>query len=90
MDKSSNKANVSKIYCEKCNEVFNSKQQYNKHSSKHSSGVSSQSCPIDTVLGKIAGLFKKPKWYSQTRLNVKSRTSFLNYWERTVSWKRKE
>jgi len=61
MDKSSNKANVSKIYCEKCNEVFNSKQQYDKHSSRHSSGLSSQSCPIDTVLGKIVGLFKKPK-----------------------------
>ena len=90
MEKSSNKASVSKIYCEKCNEVFNSKQQYDKHSSSHSSGVSSQSCPLDTVLGKIVGLFKKPKWHSQTILNVKFRTSFLNYWGRTVSWKIKE
>ena len=79
MDKSFNKANVSKIYCEKCNEVFNSKQQYDKHSSRHSSGISSQSCPIDTVLGKIVGLFKKPKWSTHTRLNVKFGTSFLNY-----------
>ncbi len=61
MDKSSSKENVSKIYCEKCDEVFNSKQKYEDHLSKHSSGVSCESCPIDSVLGKIIGLFKKAK-----------------------------
>lgn len=61
MDKPSSKSNVSKIYCEKCNTVFASKQQFDKHCLKHSSGISAQSCPIDTVLGKILGLFKKPK-----------------------------
>lgn len=61
MDKSSAKENVSKIYCEKCDEVFNSKQKYEDHLSKHSSGVSCESCPIDSVLGKIIGLFKKAK-----------------------------
>ncbi len=61
MDKSSEKANISKIYCEKCNQIFNSKQQYDKHYSRHSLDSSSQSCPIDTVLGKIFGLFKKAK-----------------------------
>lgn len=61
MDKSFGKSKVSKIYCEKCNEVFSSKNQFDKHFVRHSSGISSQSCPIDTVLGKILGLFKKPK-----------------------------
>ncbi len=61
MDKSTSKANISKIYCEKCDEVFNSKQKYDDHYSKHTSGVSCESCPIDSVLGKIIGLFKKAK-----------------------------
>ena len=61
MEKQSGKDNVSKIYCEKCNEVFSSRQKYDDHYSRHSSGVSCESCPIDTVLGKIIGLFKKPK-----------------------------
>ena len=61
MDKSTSKENVSKIYCEKCDKIFNSKQKFDEHSSKHSSGVSCESCPIDTVLGKIIGLFKKTK-----------------------------
>ena len=61
MDKSTGKENVTKIYCEKCDQIFNSKQKYDDHSSKHSSGVSCESCPIDTVLGKIIGLFKNTK-----------------------------
>jgi hypothetical protein len=61
MDKSSSKANISKIYCDKCNEVFHSKHQFDKHFERHSPGISSQSCPIDAVLSKILGLFKKPK-----------------------------
>jgi hypothetical protein len=61
MDESPGKEKMSKIYCEKCDEIFNSKQQYDKHYSKHSSGVSCESCPLDTVLGKIIGLFKRAK-----------------------------
>ena len=61
MDKSPGKENVTKIYCEKCDQIFNSKQKYDDHSSKHSSVVSCESCPIDTVLGKIIGLFKNTK-----------------------------
>lgn len=61
MDKSSNRDNISKIYCEECDEVFDSKQKYDKHSSKHSNRVYSESCPIDTVLGKIIGFFRKEK-----------------------------
>ncbi len=61
MDISPEKKNVSKIYCEKCDEIFNSKQKFDEHNSKHSSGLSCEACPIDTVLDKIIGLFKKTK-----------------------------
>jgi hypothetical protein len=59
MDKSYSKENVSKIYCEKCDEIFNSKEKYETHSFNHSSGVSCQSCPIDMILEKIIGFFKR-------------------------------
>ena len=59
MDKPAPKANVSKIYCEKCDELFDSKEKYEKHSSNHSSDLSCQSCPIDMILEKIIGFFKR-------------------------------
>ena len=55
------KENISKIYCEKCNTVFASREKYDAHYSKHSSNVYCESCPIDMVLGKIFGLFKRQK-----------------------------
>ena len=61
MENSSSKKNVSKIYCEKCNEVFESKKKYEIHLANHTAGVSCESCPIDTVVDKIIGLFKKAK-----------------------------
>ena len=61
MDKSSSRENVSKIYCEKCEKIFNSREKYDVHYSEHSSGVSCESCPLDMVLGKIIGLFKRAK-----------------------------
>ena len=59
MDKTSARENVSKIYCEKCDELFDSRDKYEKHSSNHSSDVSCQSCPIDMILEKIIGFFKR-------------------------------
>ncbi len=61
MDKSSIRENVSKIYCEKCDKIFNSREKYDAHSSEHSSVISCESCPLDIVLGKIIGLFKRAK-----------------------------
>jgi len=61
MDKSSARENVSKIYCEKCDKIFNSREKYDAHSSEHSSVISCESCPLDIVLGKIIGLFKRAK-----------------------------
>lgn len=61
MDKSFNRENITKIYCEKCDEVFDSKQKYEKHSSRHSTRVYYEPCPIDTVLGKIISFFRRGK-----------------------------
>ena len=53
------KDDVSKIYCEKCDSVFESKKKYEAHYSKHSSSVSCDSCPIDIAVEKIVNLFKR-------------------------------
>ncbi len=59
MEKSSRKENVSKIYCEKCDEIFDSRQKYEQHILNHTSGTSCESCPIDMILEKIIGFFKR-------------------------------
>ena len=59
MKDSKNKDNISKIYCEKCDTVFDSKKKYEAHSFKHSSGVSCESCPLDIAVEKIVNLFKR-------------------------------
>ena len=59
MDKKTNK-----VYCEKCDSVFESKEKFYKHlDSVHSPEVSCESCPIDTVISKFVGLFRKNKTY---------------------------
>lgn len=60
MEKST-RGNVSKIYCEKCDEVFDSRQKFEQHFSKHFKNSSCESCPIDVILEKIIGFFKKKK-----------------------------
>lgn len=53
------KNNVSKIYCEKCDLVFNSREKFEKHlEGRHSSFVC-EVCPIDTAIAKFVNLFKK-------------------------------
>ena len=49
---------VSKVYCEKCDIVFDSRSEFEKHLKSHS-GVMCESCPIDTAISKIFGFFKK-------------------------------
>ena len=49
-----------KIYCERCDSIFQSREQFEKHfDSMHQSNVSCESCPIDTVISKLIGFFKK-------------------------------
>jgi uncharacterized C2H2 Zn-finger protein len=49
---------TSKVYCEKCDTLFGSRREYDRHSERHSAGMACESCPIDTLVSKIARLFK--------------------------------
>ena len=51
--------NVSKVYCQKCDLVFDSREKYEKHLEKHSQSVSCEVCPIDTAIAKFVNLFKR-------------------------------
>ncbi len=53
------KSNVSKVYCEKCDLVFESREKFEKHLERHSSSVTCEICPIDTVIAKFVNLFKR-------------------------------
>jgi uncharacterized C2H2 Zn-finger protein len=59
MDKNEERSNVSKVYCDKCDIVFDSQDEFDKHNEKHSGVMASESCPIDTMISKFARLFKK-------------------------------
>ncbi len=50
--------NISKVYCERCDIVFESRSEFEKHIDRHS-GVTCESCPLDTAISKIFGFFKK-------------------------------
>jgi len=60
MDESGKKENVTKVYCDKCDSIFESKAKYDEHYREHL-GILCESCPIDTVMHKIMNLFKKRK-----------------------------
>lgn len=53
------KNNVSKIYCEKCDLVLDSREKFEKHLEGHSSSITCEVCPIDTVIAKFVNLFKR-------------------------------
>lgn len=55
------KNNTTKIYCERCNTVFESRKQFEKHAYVHSlnAATTCEACPIDTVISKFVSLFKR-------------------------------
>lgn len=54
----SSKNNVTKVYCEKCDLVFESREKFESHLDSHSSGIPCDVCPIDTAIAKFVNLFK--------------------------------
>ena len=50
---------MNKIYCEKCNLVFKSREKFEKHLDRHSSNITCEICPIDTAIAKFVNLFKR-------------------------------
>ncbi len=53
------KNNVPKIYCEKCDLVFDSREKFDNHFDRHFSGAVCEICPIDTAITKFVNLFKR-------------------------------
>jgi hypothetical protein len=53
------KNNVTKVYCTRCDLIFESRAKFEKHLVRHSSNISYEVCPIDTVLSKFTSLFKR-------------------------------
>ena len=53
------KNNVTKVYCEKCDLVFESREKFEKHFDRHSSNVACEVCPIDTAISKFVNIFKR-------------------------------
>ena len=51
--------NVTKVYCEKCDLVFESREKFENHFDSHSSSVACEVCPIDTVIEKFVNLFRR-------------------------------
>ena len=53
------KHNVTKVYCSKCDLVFETREKFEKHFDSHSSNFSCEECPIDTAIAKFTGLFRR-------------------------------
>jgi hypothetical protein len=53
------KKNVTKVYCEKCDLVFESREKFENHFDSHSSKVVCEVCPIDTAIEKFINLFRR-------------------------------
>ncbi len=50
---------ATKVYCQRCDEVFSNRSKYEQHLKVHSSLKSAEVCPIDTAIGKFTNYFKK-------------------------------
>jgi len=57
--KKSSKNNITKVYCEKCDLVFESREKFENHFDSHSSSIACEVCPIDTAIAKFVSLFKR-------------------------------
>lgn len=53
------KNNVTKVYCTRCDLIFDSRKTFEKHLLRHSSPVLCETCPIDTAISKFVNLFKR-------------------------------
>ena len=50
---------MTKVYCEKCNDVFGSREKFDRHVESVHGESGCDVCIIDAALSKIAGFFKK-------------------------------
>ena len=52
-------SNRTKIYCEKCDLILNSRENFLKHLDTHSSTIPCDTCPIDTIIDKFVNMFRR-------------------------------
>lgn len=49
-----------KIYCERCDSIFESRAKFERHmESAHTSGMGCEACVIDTAISRIIKFFRK-------------------------------
>ncbi len=53
------KYNVTKVYCSKCDLIFDSREKFERHFDAHSSNVACEACPVDTAIAKFVNLFRR-------------------------------
>lgn len=53
------KNNVTKVYCDKCDLILESREKFEKHLDTHYSNIACEVCPIDIILSKLVNLFKR-------------------------------
>ncbi|PIN82214.1 MAG: hypothetical protein COW26_07650 [Nitrosopumilales archaeon CG15_BIG_FIL_POST_REV_8_21_14_020_33_23] len=59
MVESSSKNSITKVYCVKCDIIFNSRKTFEKHLVTHLLTNKCETCPIDVVISKFVNIFKK-------------------------------
>ena len=50
---------AAKVYCERCDSVFGSREKFERHMDSVHSGTTCEVCAIDAAISKILGFFKK-------------------------------
>ncbi|HUU47466.1 MAG TPA: hypothetical protein VMW55_01655 [Nitrosopumilaceae archaeon] len=53
------KNKVIKVYCGKCDLVFETREKFENHLRSHYSSVVCEVCPVDTVIAKFVNLFRR-------------------------------
>ena len=51
--------NITKVYCEKCDLIFESREKFENHFDSHSASIPCDVCPIDTVIASFLNLFRR-------------------------------
>lgn len=52
-------ARPDKVYCSKCDLVFRSRTEFDRHLLDHSVGSRCEVCPLDMAVAKVIGLFRR-------------------------------
>jgi len=53
------KNKVTKVYCSKCDLIFENRAKFEKHLDAHYSNVVCEACPVDTAIAKFMNLFRR-------------------------------